>query len=137
MDFNTYVRKPFKVQAVRITKENIEEIATKIGRIRYKGQTGEPFIRVNSRIVPNVPYVYLGFYMTEMGDNIRCYSGKIFEQQFVQTSPEVEDWISFLNRSQTSRVDHSSAEVSEEYVTEPVADDAVALAESSVDSNGS
>lgn len=137
MDFTTYVRKPFRVQAVRITKENIEEIATKIGRIRYKRESGEPFIRVNSRVVPNVPFVYLGFYMTEMGDNIRCYSGKIFEQQFVQTSPEVEDWISFLNRSQTPRVDDSSAKVSEEPVAESVPDDAVVLAESSVDPNGS
>lgn len=129
MEFTTFVRKPFKVQAVRITKENIEEIASKIGRIRYKRETGEPFIRVNPRIVPNVPYVYLGFYMTEMGDNIRCYWGKIFEQQFVQTSPEVEDWITFLNRSQPSQNDVSSVE--------SVAEDDDSLVESSVDSNGS
>lgn len=129
MEFTTFVRKPFKVQAVRITKENIEEIAPKIGRIRYKRESGEPFVRVNPRIVPNVPYVYLGFYMTEMGDNIRCYSGKIFEQQFVQTSPEVEDWIAFLNRSQTAQGDASS--------TEPTSENDVALAESNVDSNGS
>lgn len=102
MEFVTCVRKPFKVEAVQITKDNIEEIAEEIGKIRYKRENGEPFIRVNPRVIPNIQFVYIGFYMTKMGDNIRCYSGRIFEDQFIPTSDAIENWIVFLNQPANS-----------------------------------
>lgn len=98
MEFTTYIRKPFKVEAVKITKENIEEIAQEIGRIRYKRENGEPFIRINPKLnIPNVQYVYLDFYMTRMGENIRVYNPKVFENQFTENNENTEKWISFLN----------------------------------------
>lgn len=119
MEYTTFVRKPFTVEAVKITRENIEEIGGLIGTVLYKRGNGEPYIRVNLRIVPNVPQVYLGFYMTRMGDNIRCYSGKVFDQQFVQDSPEIQEWVRFLNGPEVEQTEESAeADVAEQLVEE-------------------
>lgn len=83
MEFNTYVRKPFVVEAVEITEENIEEVAEFVGTIRHK-EDGTKYIFVDRRLVPNLFRVYPGFFMTRMGDNVRCYSPKIFNDQFQQ-----------------------------------------------------
>jgi hypothetical protein len=114
MEFTTFVRKPFKVKAVKVTRDNIVDIANLIGWIRFKNTNNEePYVQVDPRKVANIPYVYLGYYMTEMGDNIRCYSGKIFEQQFVENSPSVEEWIAFLNQSQDNEKEEAEAPVVE------------------------
>lgn len=96
MDFNTFVRKPFTVEAVEVTEENIEEIAELVGTLRAK-DNGQPYIQVDRRLVPNIYRVYPGFWMTRMGDNIRCYSKRIFEEQFVENSEDIEPWVKFIN----------------------------------------
>ena len=53
MDTNTYVRKPFVVEAVEITDQNIHEVAKYIGDIKEKDD-GTPYILVDRRLVPNV-----------------------------------------------------------------------------------
>lgn len=83
MEFTTFVRKPFLVEAVEITAENIEEVAKFVGDLRQK-EDGTPFILVDRRLVPNVYRVYPGFFMTKMGENVRCYSRKIFREQFIE-----------------------------------------------------
>lgn len=95
MDYLPFVRKPFEVQAVQVTTENIAEIATMIGRIR-RNERG-PYIQVNLKIVPNIPVVYPGYWVTKMGGNIRCYSERVFKQQFVETDPDIQSWVDFLN----------------------------------------
>jgi hypothetical protein len=87
MYFNTYIRKPFVVEAVEITEENINEVAEFVGTVRKK-EDGTSYIQVDRRLIPNVYRVYPGFYMTRMGDNIRCYSAKIFTEQFELVPPE-------------------------------------------------
>ena len=103
MDFTTFVRKPFTVEAVEITEENIAEIAELIGTLRQK-ENGSPYIAVNRRLVPNLFRVYPGFWMTKMGDgdNIRCYSKRVFNQQFVETTPDVDAWVKYLNAGNTT-----------------------------------
>jgi hypothetical protein len=92
MQFNTYTRKPFIVEAVEITEENILEIAEFVGTVRKK-EDGTSYIQVDRRLIPNVYRVYPGFFMTRMGDNVRCYSPKIFNDQFdmIDSSIEVPD----------------------------------------------
>ncbi len=103
MEFNTFVRKPFAVEAIEITEDNMAEIAPIIGTIRHK-ENGSPYIAVNRRLVPNLFRVYPGFWVTKMGEgeNVRCYSKRVFEQQFVQTTPEINAWISYLNEGKAS-----------------------------------
>jgi hypothetical protein len=95
MEFTTFVRKPFVVEAVEITTDNIEEVAKHVGDLRYK-EDGTPFILVDRRLVPNVFRVYVGFYMTKMGENVRCYSRKIFREQFIVKDENLEQWLDFL-----------------------------------------
>ena len=103
MEFTTFVRKPFTVEAVEITEDNIGEIAELIGTLRHK-ENGTPYVAVNRRLVPNLFRVYVGFWMTKMGDgdNIRCYSRRVFNQQFIETTEEVDNWIKYLNSTQES-----------------------------------
>lgn len=96
MDFKNFVRKPFVVEAVRVTKENISEIADLVGELKEKDD-GTPFIYVDRRLVPNVYRVFPGFWMTRMGDHIRCYSNKVFQEQFVDADPQVVAWVDFLD----------------------------------------
>ncbi len=96
MDFTTFVRKPFKVEAVEVTEENIAEVAKLVGALREKDD-GSPYIHVDRRLVPNVYRVYPGFWMTKMGDNVRCYSQPVFINQFVESSEDIETWVKFLN----------------------------------------
>lgn len=87
MDFKTYTRKPFLVEAIEITTENIEDCAQYIGDVRQK-EDGTKYILVDRRLVTNVSKVYPGFFMTKMGENVRCYSKKIFMEQFELAAEE-------------------------------------------------
>lgn len=96
MEFTNFVRKPFVIEAVEVTTDNIEEIAEEVGKLREKFD-GTPYIRVDRKRVPNIDNVYPGFYMTRMGDNIRCYSRRAFRQQFIEATPDVEKLVALLN----------------------------------------
>ena len=81
-NFSRYIRKPFGVLATEITAENIDELAPLVGEVRMKGD--EKYIALDRRIVPNVGRAYIGWFMTRLGDNLRCYSPKIFKDQFME-----------------------------------------------------
>jgi hypothetical protein len=96
MDFTTYVRKPFVIQAVEITEENIGEVAKFVGELRGV-RDGNPHILVNSELVPNVDVVFPGYYMTKMGSNVRCYSKRSFENQFIEKDENVQPWLDWMS----------------------------------------
>lgn len=96
MEFTTFVRKPFVVEAVEVTKDNIEEIAKYVGDLKEK-EDGSLYILVDRRLVPNVFKVYPGFYMTKMGENVRCYSRKIFRDQFMEKTDDIQPWIDYMS----------------------------------------
>lgn len=95
MEFATFVRKPFVVDAIEITVENIGDVAKYVGDLKEKDD-GTPYILVDRRLVPNVYKVYPGFFMTKMGENIRCYSKKIFTDQFMEKDETIQPWLDFL-----------------------------------------
>lgn len=97
MDFTTFVRKPFVVEAVEITSKNIEEVAKYVGDLREEDD-GTQYILVDRRLVPNVFKVYTGFFMTKMGKNVRCYSRKIFREQFVEEDENIKPWLEFMEQ---------------------------------------
>lgn len=96
MELTTYVRKPFVIEAVEITKENMEEIAEHMGTYKVKAD-GTPYIQIDRKLVPNVYRAYIGFWMTMMGDNIRCYSERVFKEQFIDSDPNTMAWVEFIN----------------------------------------
>jgi len=81
MEFTTHRRKPFIVEAAEITEENLAEAAELIGEL-IVNEDGSRYIKINKRLVPNIHRAYVGWWVTQMGDNLRCYSAKIFEDQF-------------------------------------------------------
>lgn len=95
MEFTTFVRKPFVVEAIEITTDNIEDVAKYIGDVRER-EDGTKYILVDRRLVPNVEKVYPGFFMTKMGENIRCYSRKIFKEQFIEKDENITPWLEFM-----------------------------------------
>jgi len=83
MEFKTFVRKPFQVEAVEITPENMAEIAEMIGgRIKTEDDSGVDYIQLNRQIIPNVGKAYVGWWVTRLGENFRCYAPKVFFEQF-------------------------------------------------------
>jgi hypothetical protein len=94
MEYEKYVRKPFIVDVVVVTKENIYEIAKLVGQLRE--ENGKPYIAVNNNVVPGIKRVHIGYYMTRMGDNIRCYNPRVFKSQFCPNTPEIEQWVVYI-----------------------------------------
>lgn len=89
LNYIPYIRRPFEIEAVEITEDNIADIAPLVGELCHKDD-GSPYIEVDKRLVPNVFKVYPGFYMTRMGDNVRCYSRRVFHEQFVVKTEEMD-----------------------------------------------
>lgn len=106
MEFITFARRPFIVEAVQVTTENIAEIAKHVGTLKNEGDA--PYIQVDRRLVPNIFKVQPGFWMTKMetpnGPNIRCYSDHIFKAQFMEQTPEVAEWLNELDVEVTQSV---------------------------------
>jgi hypothetical protein len=36
--------------------------------------------------------------MTKMGENVRCYSRKIFKEQFVEEDESIKPWVEFMEK---------------------------------------
>lgn len=81
MEFNQYVRRPFAVEAIEITADNLQEVADLVGKVETKGDT--TYISLDRRIIPNIGRAYVGWFMTRLGDNYRCYAPKVFRAQFI------------------------------------------------------
>lgn len=99
MEFATFIRKPFEVEAIEVTADNIKDLAKqfRIGKVKYSDD-GVPYIVVDQERVPNVEKVWPGYYVTKVGKtNVRCYTHKIFFSQFVETTEEIDAWVRFIN----------------------------------------
>lgn len=79
-DFETFIRTPFVVKATKITEANIEDVAQMLGEVRTKGD--EKYIALDRRVVPNVSRAFVGWWVTVLNGNIRCYAPKVFKEQF-------------------------------------------------------
>lgn len=95
MDFTQFIRKPFLVEAVEVTRENIHELSPLIG-VFGEDENG-PYIEADREKVPTVYRVTPGYWVTKMGKNIRCYSSRVFGEQFIEMTPTLE---SFMNEIQ-------------------------------------
>lgn len=96
MQFQRFVRKPFVIEAVEVTEENIYEIAKYVGTIRKK-EDGTTYIEVDRRLIPNILTVYPGFWLTRMGGSTRCYSPRVFKEQFVGADEDVDKLVNKIN----------------------------------------
>lgn len=119
IEFNNYVRTPFAVEATLITNENIDAIADLVGTVRVKN--GEKYIALDRRIVPNISRAYVGWFVTRLGDNYRCYSPKVFSEQFELMSDTLVVCFDFNEKQEDGFVEATDEVWSEvsEAVSEP------------------
>ena len=96
MEYKSFARKPFVVEAIEITAENLNDIAEMVGTIRTTVDD-KVYIQVDRRLIPNIDRVFPGFWLTRMGKNIRCYSAKVFNEQFTEVTDDIKSWVDFLN----------------------------------------
>jgi hypothetical protein len=87
--FEHFVRKPFAVEAIQITDENIEELAPFIGALE-KQENGRWVIIVDRKLIRNLDKVYSGYWLTKMGTTLRCYSQNAFAKHFVVDPTDAE-----------------------------------------------
>lgn len=85
LEFQPYIRKPFTVEALEITRENIHEISELIGE--FEEDESGPYITADPEKVPTVDRVTPGYWVTKMGRNVRCYSPRVFNEQFTKRTP--------------------------------------------------
>ena len=88
MEFTQFIRKPFAVEVMEITADNIEEVAELInGEVVTKGE--KTFIQLNRRVIPNVNRAFVGWFLTRLDGKFRCYSAKVFNEQFASQESEI------------------------------------------------
>ena len=91
MEFSEFIRQPFKVEAVQVTDENMEELCKLIG-LEIKSTKGSRYILVDRRIVPLGTKAFVGSWVTRMGPKLRCYPNHIFVKQFLPMTDEWAGW---------------------------------------------
>ena len=90
IEFTSYVRDPYVVEAILITEENIDELAPWIGEIEIDEKSGKKKILVNKDLVKNVFVVEPGYYMTRFNGRVRCYSKNAFKRTFREMTPDIQ-----------------------------------------------
>jgi hypothetical protein len=92
---DTYVRRPFQVQAFEITQDNIAELAPHVGELC--DDKGTPFIKSDKKKVGNNFKVWPGFFATVLKGHVRCYSRKTFFEQFGELNDKTAPVVEFLH----------------------------------------
>jgi hypothetical protein len=86
IEFTSFERRPFVVEAALITDDNIEELAPMVGTFELDDK-GAKSIKVDRKRVPTIRRCWVGWYITRMGDQLRCFEPTIFEEQFRPHQP--------------------------------------------------
>lgn len=111
MKFHTFVRRPFTVKAVEVTRQNLNELAPYIGTVETN-ERGQTFIQVDKSKVPNIGRVWPGHFVTVMGGNIRCFTRKSFIAQFAGASPDIMTWVEWMEAEAPCDIhEHTSEEI--------------------------
>lgn len=95
-DFIEHIRKPFSVHAVRVTRENIDDIAPFVGTVERTPE-GKPYIQADRHLCQSSLKVWPGYYVTKHGKKVRVFSRKAFEEQFHPMGEDVAPWVEYLN----------------------------------------
>lgn len=99
MEFERYIRKPFTISAVEVTKDNIGELAELIGEGRTRQKdNGDPYFVTNGSLIRNkaINRVELGYWITKLNDEFRIYKPGVFKRIFWDVTPERERLFSLL-----------------------------------------
>lgn len=99
METTSYIRKPFAINAVRVTAQNLQEVADWCGgEIKTQPVRGKdaPFIHVDVRrpISDRQTKAFVGDWVLESHTGFKCYTNRAFntsfDQQLVYTDADAE-----------------------------------------------
>ncbi len=110
MEMMNFLRKPFIVEAVEITEGTIKEVAALVGRLKYNEDSGDPYIVVDRKKVPNCEQAHIGDYLTVFLNRYRIFSAEQFTKQFVYADDDLKAWVSTL-RGDDENLMHPDGEV--------------------------
>jgi hypothetical protein len=80
LEVEHFYRIPFAVKAVKITEDNIKEIASVIGTLIEKPNGS--IIKVDRRIIPHSTHAKVGSWVTVVDNNYRVFSDEAFSKVF-------------------------------------------------------
>lgn len=85
IDPTKYVRKAFYVEAVRVSAENMEEVAQWCnGTVCTNDSTGKNYVQVNvvRAMTPRQTRAYIGNHVVRAGAGFKVYTNQAFTQDF-------------------------------------------------------
>lgn len=134
-EYTAFIRKPFKIEAVQITEENIQELAELLGG-SVQEKKGRPFIMCNRKVTPQSDRAQLGGWITVMDNNLRVYPDKVFRRMFMEFT---EEWEPHLEEPRKHREPKPKPEPEPEIQleAEPEVDATTALSTDEVDATES
>lgn len=84
-----YVRKPFDIDAVQVTTDNIQEVATWVdGEVRTDNLGQYVKVRVHRPLNDRQTKAYVGDWVLYAGTGYKCYTPKAFASSFERVSDE-------------------------------------------------
>lgn len=81
IEFKNYKRKSFPIEAVEITEENMDAVAELIGEV-VQDSEGVRSIVIQGNKVPHIRRAYVGWWLTNVDGQMRCYMPTVFADQF-------------------------------------------------------
>jgi hypothetical protein len=90
-----YVRKPFEIDAVRVSKSNMEEVAGWCGGVIHfvdhagveKNKTAYIKVRVERALKENQTRAFVGDWVLKAGKGYKVYTHRAFEACFERVTP--------------------------------------------------
>jgi len=84
LEVQTFVRKPFSVEAVQVTDENMDAVAKWCQGDVRTADKGDPFIkvRVHNPLTDRQTKAFVGDWVLYAGKGYKVYTDKAFERSF-------------------------------------------------------
>lgn len=92
LGFSKYTSRPLEVYAVRVTSENIKQLAELVGGEIYREEKNDrPFIKLDKKIVKNVDRAYITNWLVRLDDgSYRVHRERIFWLLYQDTNNIIE-----------------------------------------------
>ena len=92
IEFQRYARKPFYVEAIRVTRDNLEDVATWChGDVQTDNWGRHVKVRVHRPLNDRQTKAYPGDWVLYAGTGFKVYTDKAFQKSFEPAENKVEE----------------------------------------------
>lgn len=90
LEIEKYVRRPFEIDAVRVTEDNIKEAAAWCGGDVRSDKNGAKYVKVRvvRPLTTRQSEAYVNDWILYAGTGYKVYTPKAFEDSFYKSSPD-------------------------------------------------